>query len=275
MQRSSSISIRASLPTRLTTWRTCWSSSRFRSKFGSGAGDSLLSLAQQVRRGATGAARNGNIRVVHSVGGSIAGAITAAAFELGGATGLTVVSPYFDRSGHALQQLAQDLGLSSIAVHVHPKGPVRGSTGLNWPGGLDGLVVPVHVDENCFTADRALHAKAFEIVCRRGRMLVSGSANATIAALYAGNIEASVLRIQRDTQVGWTRSDATHPFWPGPDIDDERDTDPDKPQGVLRAVLDGGSIRGMVLFPRMSGTASLSCIVSTGKSGSGLGDAGW
>ena len=160
-----------------------------------GASDSLLSLAQDVRRGAIGATRTGNIRVVHSVGGSIAGAITAVADELGGATGLTVVSPFFDRSGHALRRLAQDLHLSSIAVHVHPKGPVRGSAGLNWPGALEGLIVPVRVDEECVTADRALHAKAFQVICRRGRMLVSGSANATTSALYTGNVEASVLRI--------------------------------------------------------------------------------
>lgn len=230
-----------------------------------GAADSLLSVAQEIRRGAIGAARTGNIRVVHSVGGSIAGAITAVADELGGATGLTVVSPYFDRSGLALRQLAQDLSLSSIAVHVHPKGPVRGSRGLNWPGALDGLIVPVRVDENCVTSDRALHAKAFEVTCRRGRMLVSGSANATIAALYTGNVEASVLRIQRDTQVGWARSDAVHPLWPEPEIDDEEDTNPDEQQGVLRAVLDGGSLNGMVLSPGMSGTASLFCVLSNAK----------
>lgn len=72
---------------------------------------------------------------------------------------------------------------------------MRGSAGLNWPGALEGLIVPVRVDEECVTADRALHAKAFQVICRRGRMLVSGSANATTSALYTGNVEASVLRI--------------------------------------------------------------------------------
>ena len=230
-----------------------------------GASDSLLSLAQDVRRGAIGATRTGNIRVVHSVGGSIAGAITAAADELGGATGLTVVSPFFDRSGHALRRLAQDLHLSSIAVHVHPKGPVRGSTGLNWPGALEGLIIPVRVNEDCVTADRALHAKAFEITCRRGRMLVSGSANATTAALYTGNVEASVLRIQRETHVGWTCGDASHPLWPELEADDDEDFNQDKQQGVLRAVLNGGLLSGMVVSPTMSGTASLSCVFSAGK----------
>jgi hypothetical protein len=229
-----------------------------------GASEGLLSLAQLVRRGAIGATRNGNIRVVHSVGGSIAGAITARADELGGATGLTVVSPFFDRNGHALRRLAEDLRLSSISVHVHPKGPVRGSTGLNWPGALEGLIVPVRVNEHCVTADRALHAKALEVTCRRGRILASGSANATTAALYAGNVEASVLRIQRETQVGWTRGDASHPQWPELEIDDEEDANADKQQGVLRAVLNGSSLSGMVLSPKMSGTASLSCVLSTG-----------
>src|SRR5262249_7649569 len=128
-----------------------------------GAADSLSSLAQEIRRGAIGAPRTGNVRVVHSVGGSIAVAIAAMADELGGATGLTVVSPFFDRNGHALQRLSRDLRLSSVAVHVHQKGPVRGSTGLNWPGALNGLIVPVRVDDDCITADRALHAKVLEI----------------------------------------------------------------------------------------------------------------
>jgi hypothetical protein len=227
-------------------------------------------VAEDLRRGAIGAPRTGNIRVVHSVGGRIADAIAAAADGLGGATGVTVVSPYFDRRGDALRLLAQDLNLSTIAVHVHPKGPVRGSFGLNWPGALDGLVVPVRVDDDCVTVDRALHAKAFEVTCRRGRILVSGSANASTAALYTGNVEASVLRIQRGTHVGWTRSDVAHPRWPEPELSDDEESNPDGDRGVLRAVLDAGSIRGLIIKPPMSGTAALFCVVSSSKIDLGL-----
>ena len=62
--------------------------------------------------------------------------------------------------------------------------------------------------------ERRLHAKAFEIMCERGRILVSGNANGTAAALEQGhNVEACVVRIQRDRAVGWkfTSSDAPAP----------------------------------------------------------------
>ena len=65
--------------------------------------------------------------------------------------------------------------------------------------------------------------------------------------------------------VGWTRDAASHPAWPELEVDDEEDSNPDKQQGVLRAVTNGGSLSGMVLSPRMSGTASLSCVLSTGN----------
>lgn len=51
---------------------------------------------------------------------------------------------------------------------------------------------------------RKLHAKAWEVMCKQGRILVSGSANGTAAALEGGgNVEACLARIQRDSSSGW------------------------------------------------------------------------
>src|SRR5262245_22113108 len=45
---------------------------------------------------------------------------------------------------------------------------------------------------------RRLHAKAIEVVCRQGRLLVTGSINATTPALSeVKNVEVGVLRIFR------------------------------------------------------------------------------
>jgi len=58
------------------------------------------------------------------------------------------------------------------------------------------------------------------------------------------------------------------------EIDDEEDANADKQQGVLRAVLNGSSLSGMVLSPKMSGTASLSLRALHRHSGCWSGDFG-
>ena len=52
---------------------------------------------------------------------------------------------------------------------------------------------------------RRLHAKLIEIVCRHGRLLLSGSVNATAPALTeTNNVEVGVLRILKATDpFGW------------------------------------------------------------------------
>ena len=78
---------------------------------------------------------------------------------------------------------------------------------------------------------RRLHAKAFEIMCKRGRILVSGSANGTTAALGPNqNVEACVVRLQRDRMVGWKYIT----------------TDPPEPQASRRRRLVTGSRRWLV-----------------------------
>lgn len=96
-----------------------------------------------------------------------------------------------------------------------------------------------------------------EIVCRRGRLLLSGSANATHAALFGGNVEASVIRIQRDTVIGWHATKAVIPDRPF-SIEEEEAVDSElRPVGVLRAILEGEVIAGRVLTADLRGKAAV------------------
>jgi hypothetical protein len=61
------------------------------------------------------------------------------------------------------------------------------------------MVQAVRLDVMKEKQPRRLHAKVFEVMCKRGRVLLSGSANVTRAALVGDrNIEACVLRVQRE-----------------------------------------------------------------------------
>ncbi len=112
-------------------------------------------------------------------------------------------------------------------------------------------------------AERRLHAKVFEIICRRGRLLLTGSANGTNAALgHEGNIEACVLRILRDPATGWRWVAAEPPEPMSATVDAEKEEL--NRVGVLRAVLDGDQVTGQVLTPRMSGDASVYHLAALG-----------
>lgn len=214
-----------------------------------GAGRQCQDIAEDLRTAARGQSNSGAIRLIHSLDAGLSEQIVAYADELGGATRMMVAAPYWDE-GQAVSQLAGRLGLESVSAHVHPGGSARGTV-ANWPVSPSVSIEPVCIDF-AQTDVRPLHAKAFEVLCKRGRLLISGSANATGAALVAGgNVEASVLRIQRERLVGWTLLPSTAPEDGQPDW--EEDADPTNRHGVLRAVLEGDELTGQVLTPRMSG----------------------
>jgi hypothetical protein len=109
--------------------------------------------------------------------------------------------------------------------------------------------------------ERRLHAKAFEVMCKRGRILVSGSANGTAAALEDGlNVEACVIRIQRDRAQGW-KFKPSEPPEPLAELDEDND-EKEENRGVLRAVLEGDEIHGEVLTPAMGGVVSASYVTN-------------
>jgi hypothetical protein len=110
---------------------------------------------------------------------------------------------------------------------------------------------------------RRLHAKAFEVMCKRGRVLLSGSANATTAALGSNrNVEACVARIQRATRAGWTFVASEPPeLRVAPEEEAEEDSEV---CGVLRATLEGERIAGQILTPAMSGAVSVFQLTTEG-----------
>ena len=99
---------------------------------------------------------------------------------------LQVLSPFHDRDGRAIERLASRLGASVDVLFT-------GST-TAYP--LHEKAYPVTTRRIAIDdPSRTLHAKVFHVVDDAGAHLLSGSANATSAALWTtGNIEVSLLR---------------------------------------------------------------------------------
>jgi hypothetical protein len=218
------------------------------------AGDRLERLAADLEARAASGVRKGDVRLLHNLTDDLTRQLMAQANDLGGATRLVVASPFWD-DGAALAALCARLGLSEAFAHAHPQSAVEGRGADNWPRGCALPVHPVAI-EWLAADERLLHAKVFEIQCRQGRLLFSGSANGTAAALGAGrNIEAGVLRISRDFQVGWALSAASKPIVPS--SAEEADAEEQQATGVLRARLSAGRVDGRVLTSFPAGPAQL------------------
>lgn len=218
------------------------------------------SVADELRRLATGAARTGTIRAVSSLEGSIIDQLVGFADELGGARKLTIASPFFD-GGLGIDTLGGALRLDCVHVYAHPKGPVASATGIAWPTRAKTPIRAVTVEP--FEDDgRPLHAKVFEVVCRRGRLIMSGSANATCAALEHGrNIELSVLRVLRESSIGW-RLTPTEPLPVG--VASKEDTESQTKIGILRAEMTGDVLKGQVLTGFPAGQAEVFDLTGSG-----------
>jgi hypothetical protein len=145
---------------------------------------------------------DGQTRVLHSLEHSIADQIVGFAAELGGAISATVVSPYF-KTIAAVKGLAEKLEIEKLSVLVPPAAPEYFPFSAADAAGLKVKAVTATI---CSEDRRRLHAKAIEVVCRQGRLLLSGSVNATTPALLeAKNVEVGVLRtLNRTTDLfGW------------------------------------------------------------------------
>ena len=225
-----------------------------------GAMGSCTDVAAKLRRWVPKGRRGDDLRLISNLQGSFSNQISEAADELGGATRLAIASPFFD-SGSAVDTLCSSLGLDRVHLHAHPAGTVLGTAGSNWPEKIKSRVDAV-IMEPLGGDPRHLHAKVFEIVCRKGRILVSGSANATSAAFSSGrNVELSVLRIQRSVTTGWT-------FVPGlrpPARTFEWDHEAKQNQvGVIKAELHGERLNGRVLTPFPVGEVQVAQVKGTG-----------
>lgn len=212
-------------------------------------------LAAALRAAVGSTRRSGRVRLAHSLGRSIAEQIAEACDGLGGAERLTIVSPFYDVTGRGIDDLAATLACDDMRLHAHSAGAVRGKGSFEWP--FDRKQKPKAVAlEDDFPADaRPLHAKCFELRCKRGIVRVSGSANATHAGLYGHNVEASVIRILPRATTYWAASKGTSPGRIVLDADDAKEEHESR-VGILSATLDAGRLRGRVITPRRSGQAS-------------------
>lgn len=213
-----------------------------------GVPDRLEAVGNSLRSIARGKASSGRIRFLHSLETPIAVQLAALAGELGGATRIVAISPFFDRQGLGLKYLADQLECNDIYLHVHPSGAVRGSAGINWPKSVLGQ--PCQVVGEYSDDHRLLHAKCFEISCVKGRLIVSGSANVTRAALETGNVEAAVVRIQPNATSFWTVQPSSPPNYI--ELEDDGEDEQNAVTDVLRASLDGEHIVGAVLTGRLA-----------------------
>ena len=130
----------------------------------------------------------------------IADQVADAAAELGGATALVVVSPYLLLD--AAQGLATRLGCDDVSVCVPLRSPSQFDFAAARQAGLDARPVTAEAFQD---QGRILHAKIVEVTCRRGRLTLTGSVNATRAAMLSTrNVELAVLRTSaRPSLVGW------------------------------------------------------------------------
>ena len=221
-----------------------------------GAEDECAAIAADLRRSVQGKPANGNIRLLHNLDKSISAQLLQMVDDLGGATRLIAAAPFWDH-GAAIGGLCKSMGLDHLFIHSHAHGTVEGTAGSNWPFDCRSKVHSILLEVMDGEGNRKLHAKALEVMCKQGRILVSGSANGTAAALEeGGNIEACLVRIQRDSTQGW-KFKPTEPPEPLAALDDEDNEEEEQSRGVLRAVLDGGEIHGEILTPAMSGVASV------------------
>jgi hypothetical protein len=216
------------------------------------ANEACLQAAEILDRNARTGTSNDAVRVLHNLQTPLITQIADIASSLGGATRVAIASPYYDQV--AVPELCRELGVTHVLLHSHPGGTVEGDA-LNWPLLGSNITQPVQLDWLSEYEDRPLHAKLFEIICQNGRLLVSGSANATRAAMLShGNIEVCTARIERDSSAAWSFQ-AAEPQIPRAGSDEQKDADESGRVRVLAGRVEGVSVKGRIIDSFPSGLA--------------------
>lgn len=216
------------------------------------ADDAFAEHIEQLRDSA-GDAVEGSVRVLHNLDRAILPQLVDFAAGLGGAERLTVVSPYFG-SASAVEQLAGELGLDAFEVHVASRVAVNGEHfPFHRSSNAQPIVVEALVSDGI--SEDPLHAKLIEILCTRGRLLLSGSINASQRALVQPmNVELGVLRIFEDRTI---LPRAVH-SGPLPELPERIEAEAAKPLCVARCEYAGGVLKGTLLCPSPVGEWSVS-----------------
>jgi hypothetical protein len=214
----------------------------------------IIGVMAEACRKAGRAGSDGKTRLIHTFDGPIVTQVASHADALGGAEEVTVVSPYFG-SPEAVRALSTALDCGKVRVAVTGRAPEFFDFATARSLGLH--ADPVRSD--VFSSTALLHGKIIEVHCRHGRLVLSGSVNATRPALVTSkNVEASVLRIVDDRLTfGWCPADARDPS-------QGEGGDPDPAGGpCLSARFDGGAIKGR-LFGQTSPTGTWNARIAAG-----------
>lgn len=206
----------------------------------------VSSFANMARRASDSSKPDGSnsaVRLLHSVERPIVKQIAEVCAQHGGAERITVLSPFHDPDGSAVLALARATQCSEICIGMPPD-PNQLSTfpfptGHRW--GLRLSAVRPRVDD---ASRRPLHAKWIEIKTPTGVLTITGSINATTAALCSTrNIEIGVVRSQ-----GFIAHE-----WEGVPIPADFERKPFSPGLAARkfsvhtSLLGSGEIRGQIM----------------------------
>ena len=222
------------------------------------------SIAEDLRSSAADKTRTGRLRVIHSLDRSILDQIEDQVTQLGRAEQLAMASPFYDSA--AVEAICKRLDLDRVFVHAHDGGTVAGSAGLAWPVNCNKEVSAVAVEWCREPMPRLLHAKVVEVICRGGgRIVLSGSANATLAAWgEARNVELCALRIY-GTKVGQWHLSPANALTPTKDVASDDNEESHTVEGILRATLSSGEVDGQILTPFPSGEARIFRLSASGQ----------
>ena len=150
-------------------------------------------FAARARLAADGGADQDNsppVRLVHPVNEPVIDQLASLLAPHGACTEAVIMSPYHDRDGFALRELANRLNVfrTSVAVTKAGASPFPFDQTAAWPH-------PVSPVKACRKDKRFVHAKWYEFQTDTRRVLLTGSINATRKALTTSdNVELGVLR---------------------------------------------------------------------------------
>ena len=152
-------------------------------------------------------------RLIHTVESSVVSQLPGRVAGLA-VKDLTVMSPFFDPDGSAVHKLADALGCTKVRIAIPPnerKSNFPFKDARKWGQSIE----PVWIDSHALK--RPLHAKWIEVRGESATAVLSGSINATTAALCSTrNIEVGVLRIAPSDKewASWVASTVPAQFEP-------------------------------------------------------------
>lgn len=169
--------------------------------------DDFAGRARLAAQGGSDATGRPPLQLVHPLEETVIDQLPAMLAPYGECRAAIVMSPYHDSDGVAISRLSESLAPESIAVAVPRSGvsPFPFAMTASWPT----KITPVVAD---LQDGRFIHAKWYEFACESGKLLLSGSINATRKSLTTtDNVELGVIRFLPDGVSPLTWSQAEPP----------------------------------------------------------------